>query len=141
MKISQWFTNIILGVYDLTNIIRVVLKKCPGSSKLDNESEWVYVFGSPSKRIYSWLKCSTRLQGLMKVEHFYQECFALLWWTSKDICPFTLIIKLGRARMFFNITLIVFLWKKNVMYMDDFRVSKSWDNFHFWTIPLANKIG
>jgi len=31
-----------------------MLKKCPGSSKLYNGSEWLYVFVSPSKRIYSW---------------------------------------------------------------------------------------
>ncbi len=45
-----------------------------------------------------------------------------LYWTSNELeiywsqQPFTAIIKLGRARTFLNITPIVFVWKKKVIY-------------------------
>ncbi len=35
-----------------------------------------------------------------------------LYFASKYQQPFTAIIKLGRARTIFNMTLIVFVWKK-----------------------------
>ncbi len=51
----------------------------------------------------------------------------------------TAIIKLGIVRTFFNITPIVFVWKKKLIYtQDDLNVSKSCGNFHFLlTIPLS----
>ncbi len=73
------------------------------------------------------------------VEHFLWWMDAQFW-TSKSQPPFTAIIKLGRARTFFNVTPTVFVWKKKVIYCtpkNGFRVSESWGNFHFWwTIPL-----
>ncbi len=41
-------------------------KKCPGSSKLYNGSEWGSRFWSPKKCIHHHKKYSTRLQGVMK---------------------------------------------------------------------------
>jgi len=38
-----------------------------------------------------------------------------LLWTSKQKWPFTAIIKVGRDSTFFNITLIVFVLKQNVI--------------------------
>jgi len=52
---------------------------------------------------------------------------------TKSGAPFTTIIKLGRVRINFNITLTVLVWKKIVIYTwDGLSVRKSWDNFHFW---------
>ncbi len=38
------------------------------------------------------------------------------FWTVEQKQPPTAIIKLGRARIIFNITLIGFVWKKKVIY-------------------------
>ncbi len=71
--------------------------------------------------------------------HLLEPCGALFmidgctFWASKSQSPFTAIIKLGKARTFFNRTSIVFIWKKKAIYTKDgLRVSKSWANFHFW---------
>jgi len=41
--------------------------------------------------------------------------------------------KARKSKDFFNITLIVFIRKKNVIHTwDDLTASKSWANFHFW---------
>ncbi len=46
---------------------------------------------------------------------------------------FTAIMKLGRARTCFNITPIVIIWNKKVIYTcKGLRVSQSWGSFHFW---------
>ncbi len=39
------------------------------------------------------------------------EPCGLLFWSSKSRPPFTIIVKLGRARTFFYITPILFIWK------------------------------
>jgi len=61
-----------------------------------------------------------------------------LFGASKTL--FTAIIKLGRARIFCNITMIVFGWKKKVIHTPMMAwgwVNKWWDHFIFgWTIPL-----
>jgi len=54
MKITPWFTHpeAILHVYDilLSDVYNLgYIKKCPGSSKFDNGSEWLLDFGSPLK--------------------------------------------------------------------------------------------
>ncbi len=56
-----------------------------------------------------------------------------LSWASKCHHPLTAIMKLGRARTFFNITPIVLIWNKKVIYScNGLRMSKSWGHFHFW---------
>ncbi len=57
MKISPWFTHpqAILGVYDFhlsDEYNRSYIKKCPGSSKLYNDSGWESRFWSPNKCIH-----------------------------------------------------------------------------------------
>jgi len=48
MKMTPWFTRLqaTLGVYDilLSGESELYKKKCPGSSKLYNGSEWLFVF-------------------------------------------------------------------------------------------------
>ncbi len=69
-----------------------------------------------------------------------EACFNMDWCTLFDyFCtveqkhPSTSIIKLGRARIIFIITLIGFVWNKKVIYTEDaLRVSKTWANFHSW---------
>ncbi len=69
-----------------------------------------------------------------RVEHFLWWMDAHFW-DSKSRPLITAIVKLGRARTFFYITPIVFVWKKKVIYTKDgLRVSKSWGNFHFWVL-------
>ncbi len=54
------------------------------------------------------------------------------YFASKSRPSFNAIIKLGRARTFFNITLTLYVWKKKVTYTYGLRVSKSWGNLHSW---------
>ncbi len=63
-----------------------------------------------------------------------------LFWASNSWQPFTAITKHGRARMFIDLTLIVFIWKKKVIYCTQ-RMAWRWVNHRaififWWTIPL-----
>ncbi len=50
----------------------------------------------------------------------------------KILTPINCHYKVRRSQDIFNITQIVFIWKKKVIYTKDgLRVSKSWGNFHF----------
>jgi len=42
------------------------------------------------------------------MDYFYDGWMDVLFWASKNKVPFTPIIKLGKSRIFFNRTLIVF---------------------------------
>ncbi len=57
------------------------------------------------------------------------------YWTIESQQPCTAIISCSawKSQDILNITSIVFVWKKKVIYtLDGLRVSKSWGYFHFW---------
>ncbi len=58
---------------------------------------------------------SELLTSWSHVKHFLWWMDALFW-ASKSRPPFTAIIKLGRVRAFFNTIMMVFVWKKKVIY-------------------------
>ncbi len=71
---------------------------------------------------------------LLWMDALYLTTFGLL---KKH--PPTTILTLVRAKIFFDITPIGFVWKKKVIHTKDaLRVSKTWANFHFgWTNPVS----
>ncbi len=82
VKITPWFTHpqAILGVYDFLlsdEYSRSYIKKCPGSSKLHNGSEWGSRFWSPKKVHPSIIKVLQAAPGGGLIKAFRNESMLL----------------------------------------------------------------
>jgi len=69
----------------------------------------------------------TTEEASLYVEHFYHG-WMHFFWASNFLQSFTAIIKFGRARPFFNITMIVFDWK--YFYASVLGLQYEWNRWH-----------